>query len=122
MTPFSLGLELGRRTGLDRSGCSLSTLTSNEGWRDRQVRYFFWKYLLSVSSRLTSLLPFRNECWPLAAGNGPDDDKRLLPRRDRVGQWGVRRLMGQVLLAGEEAQERTALLRNVVADGAAQHG
>ena len=30
--------------------------------------------------------------------------------------------MGQVLLAGEEAQERPALLCDVVADGAAQHG
>jgi hypothetical protein len=30
--------------------------------------------------------------------------------------------MGQVLLAGEESQERTALLRVMVADGTAQHG
>src|SRR5438128_9477611 len=58
----------------------------------------------------------------LAAGNGPDDDKRLLSGRDRVGQWGVRRLMGQILLAGEEAQEGSALLRDMVANGAAQHG
>ena len=58
----------------------------------------------------------------LAAGNGPDDDKRLLSGCDRVGQWGVRRLMGQIFLAGEESQEGTALLRDVVADGSAQHG
>ena len=47
---------------------------------------------------------------PLAAGYGPNDQKRLGPGRDRVRQWGVRRLMGQVLLAGEEPQERSALL------------
>jgi hypothetical protein len=52
----------------------------------------------------------------LAAGNGPNDEKRLGPRRDRVGQWGIRRLMGQILLAGEEPQERPALLGDLVAD------
>src|SRR5438876_2956536 len=57
----------------------------------------------------------------LAAGNGPDDEKRFCPRRDRVGQRGVRRFVGQILLAGEEPQERTALLRDVVADRPAQH-
>src|SRR6266851_91153 len=58
---------------------------------------------------------------PLAARNRPDDDKRLFPGRDRVGQWRVRRLMGQIFLAGEEPQERPALLRDLVADRPAQH-
>src|SRR5574341_934182 len=57
----------------------------------------------------------------LAAGNGPYHKKGLRPRRDPVGQRGVRRLMGQILLAGEEPQERSALLRDVVADRPAQH-
>src|SRR3990170_4529080 len=60
-------------------------------------------------------------CSPLAAGNAPYDEKGLRPRRDRVGQWGVRQLMGQILLAGEEPQEGPALLRAVVADRPAQH-
>jgi hypothetical protein len=63
----------------------------------------------------------RADITSLAAGNGPYDDKGLCPRRDRVGQRGVRRFMGQILLAGEEAQERPALLRDVVADCTAQH-
>src|SRR6266705_5407686 len=58
----------------------------------------------------------------LAAGDGPDDEKGLRPRRDRLGQRGVRWLVGEVPLAGEEAQERPALLRDVVADRPAQHG
>jgi hypothetical protein len=57
----------------------------------------------------------------LAPGNGPDNDKRLLPRRYRVGQRSIRRLMGQILLAGEESQERTALLRDLLSDRPAQH-
>src|SRR5437899_12059840 len=82
----------------------------------------FLKYLLSVGllSYQPAALPQR--VLALAAGNGPYDDKGLLSGRDRIGQRGVRRLMGQILLTGEEAQERPALLRDVVADGAAQHG
>ena len=51
-----------------------------------------------------------------APGNGPDDEKRLRARRNGVGQWGVWRLVGQILLAVEEAQEQSALVRDVVAD------
>ena len=40
------------------------------------------------------------------------------PRRDRIGQRDFRLLMGQILLAGEEVQEWSALLRDVVADRA----
>ena len=45
----------------------------------------------------------------LAAGHGPHDQEGLGSPRDRVGQRGVRRLVGQVLLAGEEPHERPAL-------------
>jgi hypothetical protein len=58
----------------------------------------------------------------LSSRNGPDNDKRLLPRRHRLGQRGVRGLVRQILLAGEEAQERPPLLRDLVADRPAQHG
>ena len=58
----------------------------------------------------------------LAAGNGPYDEKRFRPQRDRIGQWSVHRLMGQVVFAGEEPQEGSAFLRDVVADRPAQHG
>src|SRR5438309_9908312 len=57
-----------------------------------------------------------------AARNGADDEKRLRPRRDRIGEGGVGRLVGQVPLAGKESQERPSLLGDVVPDRAAQHG
>src|SRR3989442_15816601 len=57
----------------------------------------------------------------LAAGHGTHDQKRLCAHRDRVGQRGIRRFVGQILRAGEEPQERSALLRDVVADRPAQH-
>src|SRR5713101_7629358 len=59
--------------------------------------------------------------WPLAAGNGPYDEKGLCSRGDRIGQWGVRWIVGQILLAGEEPQERPALLCDVVTNRTAQH-
>ena len=59
---------------------------------------------------------------PLPAGNRPDDNKWLLARRDRIGERGIGRLVREVFLAGEEAQEGAALLRVVVANGPAQHG
>jgi RNA polymerase sigma factor (sigma-70 family) len=56
-----------------------------------------------------------------AAGNRPHDQKRLGPRRHCVRQWPVRRLVRQVLLAGEEPQERPALSRDVVANCPTKH-
>src|ERR1022692_1951947 len=56
----------------------------------------------------------------LAAGNGPYDEKGLRARCDCGGQRGVGRLMGQILLAGEEPHERPALFGDVIADGPAQ--
>ena len=58
----------------------------------------------------------------LSTRDGPDHDKWLLPRRNCVGKRGVGRLVGEVFFTGEEAQKGAALLRVVVADGAAQHG
>src|SRR6266550_8441489 len=58
----------------------------------------------------------------LTTRNGPDHNKRLFPGCDCIGERGVGRLVGEVFFAGEEAQERAALLGDVVADGAAQHG
>ena len=57
----------------------------------------------------------------LAARNGPDNDQRLFPRCDRVRQGSVCRLVGQILLAGKKAQERSALARNLIADSPPQH-
>src|SRR5437899_1965604 len=57
----------------------------------------------------------------LAAGHGPHDQKRLGPRHDRVGQRGVRRFVGPILLAGEEPHERSALAGDLVADRPAEH-
>src|SRR5438874_10198747 len=54
---------------------------------------------------VTSLFEVRRR-GRLAAGNRPYDPKRLRPRRDRLGQRGVRRLVGQILRAREEAQHR----------------
>src|SRR5229473_1520827 len=61
-------------------------------------------------------------CRPLTASNRRYDEKGLRPGGDCVGQRGIWRLMGEVLLAGEEPQEWTALLHDVIADRAAQHG
>lgn len=58
----------------------------------------------------------------LAAGDGPDDHERLGAGSDLLGKRRVQGLMGNVFFAGEEAQERAALLGDVVADGAAEHG
>ena len=57
----------------------------------------------------------------LAAGHGPHDQKRLGAHRDRVWQRGVRQVVGQILLAGEEPHERSALLRDLIADRSPQH-
>src|SRR3954447_19666998 len=57
----------------------------------------------------------------LAAGDGPDDQEGLGPRRDHVGERRVGRLERQVLLAGEEPQERASTEGDVVADRPAQH-
>src|SRR5579863_8797196 len=45
----------------------------------------------------------------LPAGDGSDNNKRLLSRRHGVGQGGIRRFVGQILFAREEPQERPAM-------------
>ena len=45
-----------------------------------------------------------------------------LPLMTSARQGRVGRLVGQVFFAGKEAQKRPPLLRDMVADGAAQHG
>src|SRR4030095_4998452 len=57
----------------------------------------------------------------LATGYGPYDHERLCARRDGIRQRSVRRFVGQILPAGEESHECSALLSDVVADRAAQH-
>src|SRR5256885_3641988 len=56
------------------------------------------------------------------SGNRPDHEKRLRPRSHGFRQWGIGRVVGQIPLAREEAQERPSLLGDVVADRAPQHG
>src|SRR5260221_8462699 len=58
----------------------------------------------------------------LAPCNRSKDYERLFPAGDRLRQRSVRRIVSQILFARKEAQERAALQRAVVADGAAQHG
>ena len=56
-----------------------------------------------------------------AAGDCADDQVWLLARYDRIGQRGIRRLVREILLAGEEADKGPPLLRDLIADRAAQH-
>src|SRR5438445_3278288 len=80
-----------------------------------------WVERRKLRHRSTTLAVFKT--WvlaPLTARDGPDNDERLFAGRDRIGQWGVWRLVGEVLFAGEEAQaqktqKRRALLGVVVA-------
>jgi len=57
----------------------------------------------------------------LTPGDGAYDQKRLRPHRDRFGQWGVGRFVGEILLASEEPHERPALFSNVIAERSAEH-
>src|SRR5260370_22193852 len=57
----------------------------------------------------------------LTAGDRPHDEKGLRARRDRVGERGIGRVVGQVPLACKESQDRPSLLGDVVANRAAQH-
>src|SRR4051812_26219319 len=57
----------------------------------------------------------------LTPGHRTDDEQRLDPAYDGVGQRLVRRRVRQVLVAGEEPDEVATLARRLVADGPAQH-
>ncbi len=56
-----------------------------------------------------------------ASGDSPDDQQRLFPRRDRLGQRGIRRLVRQILFAGKETQKRPPLQRDLIANRPPQH-
>jgi len=57
----------------------------------------------------------------LTPGNCSYDQERFGSGRDRIGQRGIRRFVGQVLLAGEESHEGAALVRDMIADCTAKH-
>ncbi len=58
----------------------------------------------------------------LTSGDRSDNEKRLLPRRNLVGQRRIGQLMRQILLAREESQKRPPLLRDLIPDRPPQHG
>ena len=61
------------------------------------------------------------QCLTLSPGNRSDNQKRFRPRCDGVRQRYIRLFVGPVFRTGEETQERAALLRDVIADRAAQN-
>src|SRR5436190_21198377 len=56
----------------------------------------------------------------LSSCNGADDEERLGARHDGVGQRSIERAVGQILLAGDKADERTTFAGGVVAERALQ--
>jgi hypothetical protein len=58
----------------------------------------------------------------LAAGDRSEDDDGFLGCGDGFGEGCVRGEVGPVFFADEEAEEGAALVGDVVADGAAEHG
>jgi len=64
----------------------------------------------------------RSSTETLTTGDGSYDKKRLGARSDCCGKGRVRWFMGEIPCAGKKSQERPALERDLVANGAAQHG
>src|SRR5690348_1686485 len=60
-------------------------------------------------------------CRRLASSDGAYDEKRLGTGGDGVRKRCVGLLVREILAAGEKAQEGPAQLRDVIADGAAEH-
>ena len=56
----------------------------------------------------------------LTAGHGAEDYKGFSATGDRVGEGSVRRIVGEVLFAGEEADKGSAFLGDVIADRSSQ--
>jgi hypothetical protein len=56
----------------------------------------------------------------LSSRHGADDEEGLGSGDDGLGQRGVRRLVGKILLAGEVPDERTPTLGHVIADSSAK--
>lgn len=50
-----------------------------------------------------------------------DDKEGLAPGGDGLGEEGIGRLVGEILLTGEEPDERPALARRGVSDRPAEH-
>jgi hypothetical protein len=57
----------------------------------------------------------------LASSHGAEDDERFGAGGDGVGEGSIGGIVGEVLFAGEEADEGAALLRDVIANGSAQY-
>jgi hypothetical protein len=57
-----------------------------------------------------------------AAGDGADDQEGFRAGDDGVGEGGVGGFVRKIFGTGEEAKERAALLGDMVANGAAEHG
>src|SRR5690348_9836602 len=57
-----------------------------------------------------------------AAGHRPEDDERLMAGYNAIGERRVRRLVGEVLLAGVEADEWPPLPALAIPDSAHEHG
>ena len=55
------------------------------------------------------------------SSHGAEDNERFGAGGDGVGEGSVGRVVGKVLCTGEEANEGAAFLRDVIADGSAQH-
>ena len=58
---------------------------------------------------------------PLATRHSAHDLVRLLSDCNLIGQWSIRRFMGEVLLTSVEPQERPALMRKTIADRSPQY-
>jgi hypothetical protein len=58
----------------------------------------------------------------LAAGDGTDDDQGFGSGDDCGRKRSVWRFVGEIFFAAEDAQEGAALVGDLVANGAAQHG
>src|SRR5438105_2828699 len=86
----------------------------------------FWDSRVLQTNRPSGFpLTAKPEPWSFAgltSGDGAEDEQRLLSRDDRFRQRSVRRFVGEILFACKEAQERSPLLGDVVADGSCQHG
>jgi hypothetical protein len=70
-----------------------------------------------------STIPFLQTSFEfLTARNGANDQERLCPRRNGIGQGRIRWFMRQVLPASEESHEWAALLSNMIANRTPQRG
>jgi hypothetical protein len=74
-----------------------------------------------MSNRIALQFPIVNRSRILTAGDRPYDKKRLDRTRHSVGQRSIRRIVGEILSAGEEPYEWPPLLGDMVADRASQH-